>query len=79
MMSTLSSRAPLRSQLPLSWLLLAAVSFACGGSASVVATTTDGAGLQNLFDVPVSGIGSDRVASELYGGVCARTIGGFNF
>ena len=63
-MSTLSSTAPLRSQLPLSWLLLAAASLGCGGSGGGTGTATppDTSGLQNLFDVPVSGIGADGVA-----------------
>jgi CxxC motif-containing protein (DUF1111 family) len=67
MTSSLSAAALLRSPLPLSWLWLwlplAAASFGCGGGAASTQTTpADGAGLQNLFDVPVTGIGSDGVA-----------------
>jgi CxxC motif-containing protein (DUF1111 family) len=63
MAAALSSMATFRSQLPLSWLLLAAMSFACGGAPSTgMATPADGAGLENLFDVPVAGIGSEGVA-----------------
>lgn len=63
MTSTLPLTAPPRSRLPLSWLLLTAVSFGCGdGSGAPATTTPDASPLQNLFDVPVSGIGSDGVA-----------------
>lgn len=63
MTSTPSPTAPVRSRLPLSWLLLTAVSFGCGGGGGPPATTTpDASPLQNLFDVPVSGIGTDAIA-----------------
>ena len=64
MTSRPSLLALLRSRLQLSWLLLAAASLGCGGGGSGMGTTPapDGSGLQNLFDVPVSGIGSDGVA-----------------
>src|SRR5579863_7612865 len=64
MTSTASLLAPVRSRLPLSWLLLATTSLGCGGGGTHPETTPppDGSGLQNLFDVPISGIGSDGVA-----------------
>src|SRR5580658_13193 len=65
MTSTPFLTALLRSRLPLSCLLLAATaSFGCGGGGSSSATTTpDASPLQNLFDVPIVGIGSDAVAN----------------
>jgi CxxC motif-containing protein (DUF1111 family) len=60
---TLSLTAGLRSRLPLSWLLLAAASLGCGGGSPSGTTTPDASPLQNLFDVPVAGIGADGVAN----------------
>jgi CxxC motif-containing protein (DUF1111 family) len=63
MISTPSPTALLRSRSPLSWLLLATAAFGCGGgSPSATTATPDASPLQNLFDVPVAGIGSDGVA-----------------
>ena len=55
MTSALFLTAPLRSRVPLSWLLLAAAALGCsgGGAPSQTSTTPDGSGLQNLFDVPI--------------------------
>jgi CxxC motif-containing protein (DUF1111 family) len=64
MTSTLVPTASVRSRLPLSWLLLVAAALGCGGgSPSATTTTPDASPLQNLFDVPVAGIGSDGVAN----------------
>lgn len=63
MTSTPSLLAPLRSRLQLSWLLLAATSLGCGGGGRpATPPPPDGSGAQNLFDVPVAGIGSAAVA-----------------
>jgi len=63
MTSALSLTAPLRSRMPLSWLLLAAASLGCGGgNGTGTVPSPDGSGLQNLFVVPVSCIGSAAVA-----------------
>ena len=62
MTSSPAPTAPLRSRLPLSWLLLAAAAGCGGGSPSATTATPDASPLQNLFDVPIAGIGSDGVA-----------------
>ena len=64
MTSTVSATALLRSRLPLSWLLVATASFGCdgGGGPTEMTTPSDPSGLQDLFDVPVSGLRSDGVA-----------------
>ncbi len=64
MTSTRPLTPPLRFRMPLSWLLLAAAAFGCGGGGGGMGTTPppDGSGLENLFDVPIAGIGSDGVA-----------------
>ncbi|HEX3902662.1 MAG TPA: di-heme oxidoredictase family protein [Polyangia bacterium] len=64
MRSTPMPTAPLRLLVPLSWLLCAAVASGCGDASQTPPPSPDaGSGLQNLFDVPVSGIGADAVAN----------------